>query len=106
MGKPHRKESQAKSRDFLNWITTFRCVACGSPGQIHEDATYRTAPAHIKSRGSGGEDIGNVVPLCYRCHTQQHTQGWATFKKACNLNPRAIAEKFAQEWIAKTEKER
>lgn len=36
--------------------------------------------AHIKSRGAGGDDVsGNVAPLCWLHHSEQHTLGWPRF---------------------------
>jgi hypothetical protein len=40
---------------------------------------------HIKSKGSGGDDVAeNLVPLCVLHHTQIHTVG---IKKMLSLHP-------------------
>lgn len=52
------------------------CAACGRPGP--------SDPAHVISRGAGGGDRGNVIPLCKNdlktlhegCHQVQHQRGW------------------------------
>ena len=52
------------------------CAACGRPGP--------SDPAHVISRGAGGKDKGNVIPLCKSdpktgyvgCHEDQHQRGW------------------------------
>lgn len=52
------------------------CAACGRPGP--------SDPAHVVSRGAGGGDRGNVIPLCKSdprtghegCHQAQHQRGW------------------------------
>ncbi len=42
-----------------------QCEVCGRPGP--------TDPAHISSRGSGGDDTNeNVVAACRLCHREQH----------------------------------
>ncbi len=58
-------------RPLLNSIKNDRCVACNK-----RDAD----PAHIRSRGAGGEDVWyNVMPLCRVHHSFQHAKGWKTF---------------------------
>jgi hypothetical protein len=47
--------------------------------------------AHVKSRGAGGKDAGNMVPMCMRHHRQQHAVGIKTFQAAYGIDLRAIA---------------
>ena len=71
---PKRGKSRfPKRRDpaFLNWMSEHCCVICGHPG---------CDPAHLKSRGAAGDDVGNVVPLCRKHHTEQHAMGWPAFR--------------------------
>ena len=49
-----------------------RCCACGRRAP--------SDPAHIRSRGAGGRDRANVVPLCRTCHSLQHAIGIKTFQ--------------------------
>lgn len=51
---------------------TMDCCACGRPGP--------SDPAHVRSRGAGGRDKGNIVPLCRPCHNLQHAKGMKTFE--------------------------
>ena len=44
------------------------CLLCGHPPP--------SDPAHVRSRGAGGLDRENVIPLCRACHDRQHLQGW------------------------------
>jgi hypothetical protein len=38
--------------------------------------------AHVKSKGSGGDDLPeNVSPLCHWHHAEQHTIGWKKFRE-------------------------
>lgn len=62
------------------------CVVCGKPSD----------PAHIKSRGAGGDDThDNVLPLCRSHHIKQHALGWNRF---CTMFPRAGIELFRRGW--------
>lgn len=48
-----------------------RCIVCGARG---------CDPDHIKTRGSGGDDIPtNIVPQCRRHHSDRHALGWVRF---------------------------
>jgi hypothetical protein len=46
------------------------------------DCMERAEPAHIKSRGAGGDDTPeNVSPICHGHHMEQHTLGWPEFRR-------------------------
>lgn len=65
--KPKRKQDRA----LLDTYHTGRCVVCNRVG---------SDPCHIKSKGSGGGDFPwNVMPMCRRHHSEQHTSGMTTF---------------------------
>ncbi len=84
-----------KARDFGDlaaFVRPMKCCACGSAGPCD--------PAHVKSRGAGGHawmdnGDGNIIALCRRCHTEQHSRGWgAIFDHA--RDPRSTAEHYAR----------
>lgn len=77
----------------LDQIRSLPCVMCGkTPCDV----------AHIKTRGSGGDDtFENVLPLCRGCHTLQHKVGfvklWDTSQKmrfALSLRGWQVDEEF------------
>ncbi len=73
-GKPRFK--QGRDPNFLAWIRQLDCaranvVCVGEPVQA----------AHVKSRGAGGGDIGNVIPLCRTHHQWQHQDGVGDFSQ-------------------------
>jgi len=66
------KHRRMESRKYLDWVATLPCIACKI-----EDGTV--VAHHLKSRGSplsGGtgwkSDDYNVMPLCYKHHTDIH----------------------------------
>jgi hypothetical protein len=62
------------------------CCVCGRPSD----------PAHVKSRGSGGDDVEwNVVRLCREHHTEQHKIGW---RKICDKHPALAIDLFVKGW--------
>ena len=76
---------EADEVGFPWWARRGGSVDCDGP--IH--------PAHVKSRGAGGPDIGNIVPLCARHHHQQHSVGIKTFQAIYDLDLAKIAAKLA-----------
>lgn len=61
------------------------CCACGRRAP--------SEPAHVRSRGAGGKDRGNVLPLCRTHHGDQHTMGWKRFAEERDLDvPALLAE--------------
>lgn len=64
------KSKRLQSQAALNEFRGKPCLVCGNPSD----------PAHIKTRGSGGNDSPeNILPLCRRHHTEQHAVGFVRF---------------------------
>lgn len=65
------KPKRISNPKLLAEIRLKPCIACGHT---------RSDAAHIKSKGSGGDDIeSNLLPLCRVCHSLQHRIGWSQF---------------------------
>ena len=77
---------EADEVGFPWWARHDGSVDCDGP--IH--------PAHVKSRGAGGPDIGNIVPLCARHHHQQHNVGIKTFQAIYTLDLAWIARRLTE----------
>lgn len=56
---------------------TLPCLVCDRAPEAN--ASGQSDPAHVVSRGAGGKDRGNVVPLCRKHHMRQHAVGWRRF---------------------------
>ena len=57
--------------ELLANVKAMSCQVCGK---------RPVDPCHIKSFGSGGPDSPeNIIPLCRKHHTEQHSKGWVTF---------------------------
>lgn len=52
-------------------------------------------PAHVRSRGAGGKDRGNVWPGCSLHHRLQHDLGIATFEDRYGVSLEVIASYVA-----------
>lgn len=66
------KPKRIRDPELLAEVRGSPCCVCGRYAE----------PAHVKSRGSGGDDVPeNIVPLCRIHHTIQHAMGWKRFKE-------------------------
>jgi hypothetical protein len=59
--------------------------------------------AHVKTRGSGGADRNNVVPLCRWHHVAQHNMGIRSFEKWWRVNLKEIAHRLTAEYVKECE---
>jgi len=70
-----QKKLRKKDPDLLAEVRREKCCidGCRNPAEA----------AHIKSRGSGGDDDPkNIVPLCHWHHVgEQHVIGWRRFRE-------------------------
>ncbi len=82
-----QKDKRIEDRALLDTYHSMRCIACNR---------YGCDPAHIKSVGSGGHDLPwNLMPLCRRHHSMQHSKGWMFM---ANKYPRIEMMLFAHGW--------
>lgn len=64
--------------DYRNHIKEQPCL-CGS------ECFGGIDPHHVRTRGAGGRDKSNLVPLCRKHHTELHTIGRYTFEDKYKL---------------------
>lgn len=116
-----KKKNPAKRRfaalrlpEYVAWIRTQPCVVVGvRTGQMYPVAGTQVIPvdgsqgrqdwrecvveaAHIKSRGAGGADADNTVPLDRAMHREQHRIGIQSFQRKHGIDLKAIARAL---WI-------
>lgn len=64
----HIKKKRISNPALLERVRANPCYVCLMP---------TTDAAHIKSKGSGGDDLaGNLISLCRIHHQEQHLKGW------------------------------
>jgi hypothetical protein len=104
-GKPPQRKTRVKARNAkrkghrfpkrrqpacLEWVREMPCCNCGWPGPSH--------PHHVKTRGAGGPDVGNLVPLCPFCHSELHTMGRRSFALMYEIDLAAIARNLGERY--------
>ena len=83
----------------------FQGFVRGHPCLLHEKETHisgRVEFAHLKSRGSGGKDAGNGVPLCGMAHRRSplslHMLAEEDFEKVWGLKRGTLRARAADLW--------
>jgi co-chaperonin GroES (HSP10) len=76
-----------KRRDpaYLAWIRLQPCCICGQDAEPH----------HVVSQGAGGDDVGNVLPLCRHHHQDFHNWGIWGFEARWKVDCKAMAIEYA-----------
>jgi len=89
--------------EYRKFVGKIRCVVCQHARNVdaegntvieinYEPELIRVADAHhMVSRGAGGADAENVVPLCRVHHSEFHQMGVNTFQLHYNVDLRFIA---------------
>lgn len=77
---------------YREWIQGYACLLRGRDSKIRCPlGVFGSECAHVKSRGAGGDDIGNCVPLCPDHHQEQHRIGIQSFQKRHGIDLYFIA---------------
>jgi len=75
---PDPKIKTPRSREYLDWLKTQRCVICGRAKEEYRDIV----PAHQTINGHGfmggkANDF-HALPMCSFCHAESHWHGEKT----------------------------
>lgn len=94
LGRPRFK----KGRDpaYVAWIGTQPCILATSGVCASWAGYHPVEAAHVRSRGAGGTDRGNTVPMCMTHHAEQHRVGIRSFQKKYGIDLKAEAERLAE----------
>lgn len=111
-GKPLKQKTRMKQRNakrkghmfpknvdepYRAWIRSLPCfVWTGCVGR----KWGWTEAAHVKTRGSGGTDRNNLVPLCHAHHAEQHAVGIRQFEQRHGLSLRTVARQLTEVYEA------
>jgi len=90
-----QRERFSHRRDpaFTGWVRSLPCLlrgehVCWGPVQV----------CHVKSRGAGGVDHGNVVPMCAGAHDEQG-RGIQSFERKHGLDLRLEAARYHLRYV-------
>jgi hypothetical protein len=91
-------------RDFIRskpCVLQFELRAPAYQSGFHHshDCTSPTRACHLKSRGSGGKDAGNMWPGCDAAHAEQHRLGIPVFNQRWHVNLAAECARREAEYV-------
>ena len=87
----HRHKDYVRDEAYLDYVRYLPCLVARECGGV-------TEPAHVKSRGAGGKDWANTVPLCSVHHHEQHTCVIKTFQRKYRIDLKAEAITVARDY--------
>ena len=82
---------ELKDEGLRAFVRKMPCIVCtGTPTQC----------AHVMTKGAAGGDRDNVVPLCGRCHAEQHRIGVRSFEYRYQVRLKVWARKVTAAYMA------
>jgi hypothetical protein len=78
---------------YRAWIRTLGCEVMG------ESCSEVMHACHLVTRGHGAYDWGNLVPLCAKHHSEQHTGGITGMADRYGVNLWRSAVRLYQLWL-------
>lgn len=84
---------------YRAWIRTLPCLLANRPlylGSFTHVCWGAVQVCHVKTRGSGGADRNNVVPMCAGAHDQQGVLGIRDFEKHWRVDLKTIARQLTE----------
>ena len=91
-----------RNAEYLAWIRQQPCIfgSLAAIGWIKPQET-RTEAAHIRTRGAGGDDLWNVVPMC-RDHHQEQEGRTREFETRYGIDLIALAADYTRRYHDET----
>lgn len=65
-----QKYNSKHEKHFCEWVRKLPCFLCEKGDWDFDKGEWHNTISHIKTKGSGGELIGNVLSMCIQCHSQ------------------------------------
>ena len=83
---------------YRDWIRGLACIL--APRYPLHRCVGAAQVCHVKSRGAGGPDRANIVPMCASAHNDQHSVGIRSFEKFWGISLRTIARQLTEVYEA------
>lgn len=79
--KVSKRFAQRRDAEYAEWIRSLPCALTGKLNSKLEPHQCEgpIEATHVRSRGAGGDDYGNLLPLDHRAHQDQHRAGFVTW---------------------------
>lgn len=108
--KPKARNPKRQAKEFarcygskarVEFVQSLPCVGCAWCNVHLRRPNDPCENAHVTGGGAGRKaDSHFIVPLCSRCHREQHRMGWETFEQVTVLDRYAEAANTEAQWQA------
>jgi len=109
MDRPEAGEEclRGESPELVAYVKALPCVACvveeweDGPGGGNSGIWRNVIDAHhVRTRGAGGGDVANVIPLCRLHHDMLHMKGksWFESRYSGDIYLESLAEEVTEKW--------
>lgn len=83
--------------DYREWIRALPCILSGKMIAHGQHICWGAVQVcHVKTRGAGGPDRKNCVPMCASAHDQQHVIGIREFEQRWGVSLKTIARQLTE----------
>lgn len=87
-----------RDQQFIAWI---RNQPCALASRTQCDYWFTSSEAdHVRTRGAGGQDHANLIPLCRKHHQIRHDVGVKSFAAGYGIDLKALALEYHQRYEA------
>lgn len=87
--------TKGRNPEYLAYVRSFPCAVCLAHGLKQETLTQA---CHLKSRGAGGGDVGNVWPGCEAHHLEQHMKGYGHMTEKYEVHLDRVALRLGEQY--------
>ena len=77
--RKRRKSGTKEETTFAHNLRRNYCILCRGCDSVDKYGDPICTVSHIRTKGAGGQLIGNTVPMCLRCHVE--FESWPAAKK-------------------------
>ena len=90
-GKRRFKGPKYEDPEYLKLIEALPCTVFTTYGCMGDVVAH-----HVRTKGAGGKDKGNTIPLCFLHHSEWHDKGRVGFQMKYKLDAPKEAKLLAE----------
>lgn len=97
---PMRRRANQVPRDTdrMVFVRAYPCVICTHTGRKQRS---KSEADHIRTRGAGGKEAGNLWPLCRAHHDERHRRGLRGFAYEYGVQPEVWGAWYEREYVGR-----
>ena len=97
-----RRKAHPANRELRKWVADRACCICCVWSSPAATCAGTVDPHHVRTRGAGGGEVANLVPLCRAHHDELHQMGRKSFALKYGVNLVELAQEYTLRWTIET----